>query len=328
MPAQLASRHVAELRALRLHDRRAAGTRPGRAFPPALCDHRVVLTPGGAQLVSMHGSGEDVVFIPRRAVQPGEYLITGEPLCASLSCHELPSVRRLALASHGLATTAGGAVWHTLGTMRTASLRWCAGGCAFRALLAGAEPQLTHTGAALRLHRRTAPGGTAALDSEACSLVELSLLALPTLLAHVPTPPQWRAPASCLRTNCRWRGTSGSARWPPPTGESLRRCAAARRDAPRCLAFCGQIAKRALRRRRPRPSDCSRAAACRQPRSSCQTPGSSLAIHTERAGPALQLLFTSGVVRLAAQRAYGRRRRRTLRRRAGPVQHGAQPVRR
>lgn len=38
---------------------------------------RVVLTPAGAQLVSMHGSGEDVVFIPRGTVLPGEYLITG-----------------------------------------------------------------------------------------------------------------------------------------------------------------------------------------------------------------------------------------------------------
>ncbi|KAL4436555.1 hypothetical protein ABPG75_003694 [Micractinium tetrahymenae] len=36
----------------------------------------VVLTPAGAQLVSMHGSGEDVVFIGRQGVLPGEYLIT------------------------------------------------------------------------------------------------------------------------------------------------------------------------------------------------------------------------------------------------------------
>ena len=45
-------------------------------LPPAAC--RIVATPGGQELVSMHGSGEDVVFIPRSRVLPGEYIVSGE----------------------------------------------------------------------------------------------------------------------------------------------------------------------------------------------------------------------------------------------------------
>ncbi|KAL4426254.1 hypothetical protein ABPG77_009869 [Micractinium sp. CCAP 211/92] len=60
----------------------------------------VVLTPAGAQLVSMHGSGEDVVFIPRGTVLPGEYLITvvGSSEQSSYKLTVEKHVRRRALA--------------------------------------------------------------------------------------------------------------------------------------------------------------------------------------------------------------------------------------
>ena len=34
--------------------------------------------PGGEQYSSMHGSGEDAIFIPRAKVLSGEYQVTGE----------------------------------------------------------------------------------------------------------------------------------------------------------------------------------------------------------------------------------------------------------
>lgn len=34
--------------------------------------------PNGRQLVSRHGSGEDVVFLPRDKVAAGDYVVTGQ----------------------------------------------------------------------------------------------------------------------------------------------------------------------------------------------------------------------------------------------------------
>lgn len=66
----------------------------------SLCIRRRLLqTPAGGELSSRHGSGEDVIFLPRREVAPGRYMVMGGnsrrvllvPCLARHSCVLFPS---------------------------------------------------------------------------------------------------------------------------------------------------------------------------------------------------------------------------------------------
>ena len=57
--------------------------------------HRLVSTPDGSEHASNHGSGADVVFLPRNQVQAGRYLVTGEARAACCGLHWLGWVARM-----------------------------------------------------------------------------------------------------------------------------------------------------------------------------------------------------------------------------------------